>query len=89
MAVLVPLLPLHRKHDIVPRFSIHNVFSMKEEMDATNWGDILASTAKGALLCGRRNTHGAGAGSPRSPVHSLQLTCMQRRCCCCCRLGRA
>lgn len=31
---------------MVPRFSIHNVFSLKEEMDATNWGDILLATAK-------------------------------------------
>ncbi|WIA11152.1 hypothetical protein OEZ85_011291 [Tetradesmus obliquus] len=33
-------------HDVVPRFSIHNVFAMKEEMDATKWGDILAGTLK-------------------------------------------
>eukprot|EP00882_Tetradesmus_deserticola_P016094 GHRQ01017169.1.p1 GENE.GHRQ01017169.1~~GHRQ01017169.1.p1 ORF type:complete len:457 (+),score=187.64 GHRQ01017169.1:227-1597(+) len=33
-------------HDVVPRFSIHNVFAMKEEMDATKWGDILADTLK-------------------------------------------
>ncbi|KAF6264216.1 Alpha/Beta hydrolase protein [Scenedesmus sp. NREL 46B-D3] len=33
-------------HDVVPRFSIHNVFAMKEEMDATQWGDILADTLK-------------------------------------------
>lgn len=33
-------------HDIVPRFSISNVFDMKEELDATRWGDILAATAK-------------------------------------------
>ncbi|KAF8068165.1 unsaturated glucuronyl hydrolase [Scenedesmus sp. PABB004] len=33
-------------HDMVPRFSIHNVFAMKEEMDATRWGDILAATIK-------------------------------------------
>lgn len=34
------------QHDLVPRFSIHNVFALKEEMDATNWGDILIATAK-------------------------------------------
>lgn len=34
------------QHDVVPRFSIHNVFAMKEEMDATRWGDILAATIK-------------------------------------------
>jgi hypothetical protein len=32
-------------HDVVPRFSIHNVFLMKEEMDATRWGDKLAALA--------------------------------------------
>lgn len=31
---------------MVPRFSIHNVFTLKEEMDATKWGDILIATAK-------------------------------------------
>jgi hypothetical protein len=31
---------------MVPRFSIHNVFSLKEEMDATNWGEIMLATAK-------------------------------------------
>jgi hypothetical protein len=34
------------QHDLVPRFSIHNVFSLKEEMDATDWGSILLNTAK-------------------------------------------
>jgi hypothetical protein len=34
------------QHDIVPRFSIKNVFLMKEEMDATNWGDKLAASVK-------------------------------------------
>jgi hypothetical protein len=34
------------QHDLVPRFSIHNVFTLKEEMDATKWGDILTATAK-------------------------------------------
>eukprot|EP00775_Hariotina_reticulata_P006650 gene6650-6875_t len=33
-------------HDIVPRFSIHNVFKMKEEMDATDWGEILKMTVQ-------------------------------------------
>ncbi|KAI8467262.1 MAG: Alpha/Beta hydrolase protein [Monoraphidium minutum] len=33
-------------HDVVPRFSIHNVFAMKEEMDATKWGDTLAEKLK-------------------------------------------
>lgn len=32
-------------HDIVPRFSIHNVFQLKEEMDATRWGEKLAAAA--------------------------------------------
>ena len=32
-------------HDIVPRFGIHSVFRMKDEMDATNWGDALAAKA--------------------------------------------
>lgn len=30
----------------MPRFSIHNVFDLKEEMDATDWGDILIKTAQ-------------------------------------------
>ena len=34
------------QHDIVPRFSIKNVFLMKEEMDATKWGDLLAANVK-------------------------------------------
>jgi len=34
------------QHDLVPRFSIHNVFALKEEMDATDWGEILLNTAK-------------------------------------------
>lgn len=44
------------QHDIVPRFSIHNVFEMKKEMDATKWGDILADKIKdwcAFWLCGR------------------------------------
>lgn len=32
-------------HDLVPRFSIHSVFQMKDEMDATRWGDKLAALA--------------------------------------------
>jgi len=32
-------------HDIVPRFSIHAVFALKDEMDATGWGDKLAALA--------------------------------------------
>jgi hypothetical protein len=31
---------------VVPRFSIFNVFEMKKEMDATNWGDTLADKLK-------------------------------------------
>lgn len=38
--------PKTPQHDLVPRFSIHNVFSLKEEMDATKWADILIATAK-------------------------------------------
>lgn len=33
-------------HDLVPRFSIQNVFEMKAEMDDTKWGDILAERIK-------------------------------------------
>lgn len=31
---------------MVPRFSIQNVFELKAEMDETEWGDVLAATAK-------------------------------------------
>ena len=34
------------QHDVVPRFSIHNVFEMKKEMDDTKWGDVLADRIK-------------------------------------------
>jgi hypothetical protein len=34
------------QHDVVPRFSIHNVFAMKEEMDATEWGDKIKATVQ-------------------------------------------
>ena len=34
------------QHDVVPRFSIHNVFEMKKEMDDTKWGDVLAERIK-------------------------------------------
>ena len=34
------------QHDVVPRFSIRNMFVMKEEMDSTKWGDILADRLK-------------------------------------------
>jgi len=34
------------QHDVVPRFSIYNVYVLKEEMDATKWGDSLLATAK-------------------------------------------
>ena len=36
----------HKQHDIVPRFSIKNVFAMKDEMDATDWGGKLLGAAK-------------------------------------------
>lgn len=37
-------------HDVVPRFSIHNVFKMKKEMDDTKWGDILGSNLQDWLV---------------------------------------
>jgi hypothetical protein len=50
--------PLPRpQHDIVPRFSIHNVFELKEEMDGTKWGDLVAARVKD--WCG-----GQGRGRP-------------------------
>jgi hypothetical protein len=34
------------QHDLVPRFSVYNVFAMKQELDATGYKDKLKSTAK-------------------------------------------
>lgn len=34
------------QHDLVPRFSVYNIFAMKMEMDATGYMDKLKSTAK-------------------------------------------